>query len=312
MSAFSDGFRTWRRKFKASLPYVRRREHSVLQKKYADLIEAIDGHAPLAGEARLHIAKPPQGDTTGEVCLFVTYADEPRIKPHVLAHVAHLQAAGIRVIVIVNTDFAAAEFTIDPGLRAGASGIAIRQNTGYDFGAWAHVLSLCPNADRWARLYLVNDSIVGPLNAADFEQMLARIRASKADVLGLTEALAPVPHLQSYFLVFNARTLRSGALQHVVARVRNWPAKIQVIDVCESRLTAVLEAQGLRCEALFASLSGDPLSSDDTSLRWAELVRSGFPYLKTRVIASHPNDPQIKAWLGARGAAPSPVPDAPG
>ena len=88
------------------------------------------------------------------------------------------------------------------------------------------------------------------------------------------------------------------------ARMRNWPEKGQVIDVCETRLTALLEASGLKTEALFPSLSGDPLSSDDTSLRWAELVEAGFPYLKTRVIASHGDDPRIRAWLAAR---PAPV-----
>jgi hypothetical protein len=28
-------------------------------------------------------------------------------------------------------------------------------------------------------------------------------------------------------------------------------------------------------------------------------VQRGFPYLKTRVIASHAADPRIKAWLAA-------------
>jgi lipopolysaccharide biosynthesis protein len=192
-------------------------------------------------------------------------------------------------------------------LLDGASGIAIRENSGFDFGAWAHMLALCPQADGWTRLFLVNDSIVGPLSAPGFERMLARVRASAADVVGLTEALLPVRHLQSYFLVFAAGALQGGAMRRVFARVRNWPAKMQVIDVCESRLTAVFEALGLRCEALFPSLSGDTLSSDDTSLRWAELVRAGFPYLKTRVIASHPDDPHIRAWLDARPAGPLPA-----
>ena len=303
MAAFKESFRTWRRRLKAILPYVRRREHRVLQKKYVELIEAIDGNAGPASDANLNFAKPLQPGLVGDVCLFVTYTDEPRIKPHVVEHVAHLVGADIRVIVIVNTDIPVERFAIEPALLERASGIAIRQNLGYDFGAWAHLLTISTGFERWTRLFLVNDSIVGPLNSADFERMIARIRASNADVVGLTEALLPRRHLQSYFLVFGARALHGGAVGRVFGRVRNWPAKGQVIDIHESRLTALFEAQGLRCEALFPSLSGDPLSSDDTSLRWAELVRAGFPYLKTRVIASHPGDPQIRAWLEARGAA---------
>jgi hypothetical protein len=83
--------------------------------------------------------------------------------------------------------------------------------------------------------------------------------------------------------------------------MQNWPTKSQVIEVCESRLTAIAEADGLRCEALFPNLHADPLSSDDTSLRWAELVQSGFPYLKSRVVARHPDDRRVRAWLRAAG-----------
>ncbi|MEO7007830.1 MAG: rhamnan synthesis F family protein [Caldimonas sp.] len=303
MPSFKDTLRSWRRRLKAHLPYVRRREHRVLQRKYAELIEALDGGASPASEARLKFVKPLPADLGGEVCLFVTYADTPRIKPHVVAHAMRLIDARIEVVLIVNTELPPDALTIDPTLLERTRAIAIRQNLGYDFGAWAHLLALCPGMERWSRLFLVNDSIVGPLDPTAFERMLARIRTSQADVVGLTEALLPRRHLQSYFLAFGPRALRGGAVGRVFGRVRNWPDKGQVIDIHESRLTALLEAEGLRCEALFPSLSGDPLSSDDTSLRWAELVRAGFPYLKTRVIASHPGNPQIEAWLEAYGAA---------
>jgi lipopolysaccharide biosynthesis protein len=308
MPTLAEKFRTWRRRFKASLPYVRRREHRVLLRKYAELIEAVDGNAGAASDAALRWVKPLRADLTGEVCLFVTYADEPRIKPHALAHVAALVAAGVRVVVIVNTDLPVDRLAIDSGLLGHASGVAMRQNLGFDFGAWAHVLPLCSDMSHWSRLFLVNDSVVGPLDAGDFGRMIERIRQSNADVVGLTEALAPVRHLQSYFLVLGAHALRGGSVRRIFGRMRNWPTKMQVIDLYESRLTALFEAEGLRCEALFPSISGDPFSSDDTSLRWAELVRNGFPYLKTRVIAAHPHDPQVKAWLAARprdGTAPA-------
>lgn len=307
MATFAEAFRTWRRRIKASLPYVRRREHRVLQRKYAELIEAVDGTAGAASGAALQWVKPPQADLDGDVCLFVTFADAPGIKAHVVEHIAALAAAGIQVVLVVNTDIAAQSITIDRSLSERTNGIAIRRNLGFDFGAWAHLLTLCHDMSRWSRLFLVNDSIVGPLSATDFERMLERIRSSSADVVGLTEALAPVRHLQSYFLVFGARALQGGAVRRIFGRMRNWPTKLQVIDLYESRLTALLEAEGLRCAALFPSLSGDPLSSDDTSLRWAELVRQGFPYLKTRVIAAHPRDPRIEAWLAARpGGTPAP------
>lgn len=298
MATFVDSFRTWRRRLKARMPFVRRREYHVVQRNYAQLIDALDGAASPAAQARLHVAKPLVQPLAGEVCLFVSFAAEPDIKPHVTRHVSHLLDAGIRVVLIFNTDLQPARLAVDPALRERLSGVFVRENIGYDFGAWSQVLALCGDTAGWTRLFLVNDSIVGPLDPRGFERLIARVRGSAADVVGLTEALAPARHLQSYFLVLNPRALNHPALRRLFDRVLNWPSKSQVIDVYESRLTALAEAQGLRCEALFPSLSGDPLSSDDTSLRWDALVRSGFPYLKTRVIDNHPDDPRIRALLG--------------
>jgi hypothetical protein len=302
VTALADRLRTWRRGLKARLPYVRRREHRLLKDRYARLIEALDGAATAATEAALISVRPIAPDLGGEVCLFVTYADAPDLKPHVVEHVDRLVGAGLHVVVVVNTDLDPARMVFDQAWAERLDGLLVRANRGFDFGAWAHVLALAGPIERWNRLFLVNDSIVGPLDPAAFDRLLARIRASSADAIGLTEALFPRRHLQSYFLVLAARALREGTAGAFFARMRNWPEKGQVIDVCETRLTALLEASGLKTEALFPSLSGDPLSSDDTSLRWAELVEAGFPYLKTRVIASHGDDPRIRAWLAARPA----------
>jgi len=305
VASLSDRLRSWRRAVKAKLPYVRRREHGVLQRQYADLIEALD--APPATSAAWTWVKPLDQPLAGDVCFFVTHADGPALKPHVVDHVAHLAAAGLQVVLIANRSIPAADaqgLALEPALLARTRAVAVRGNEGYDFGAWAHALALVPPEPAWMRLFLVNDSVVGPLDLAAFQRLMARIRASHADVIGLTEALSPVRHLQSWFLVFGPRALHGGTVARLFARVRNWPAKKQVIDVHETRLTRLLEAEGLATEAMFPSLSGDARSSDDTSLRWAELVERGMPYLKTRVLAVHGDDPRIRRWVAAKPAPP--------
>lgn len=300
MSSFAESLRRWRRRLKGALPYVRRREYRGLQRRHSELIEALDGLASPAAQARLVVVKPLAPDLDGDVCLFVSHAAQPTLKPHVVAHVRQLQDAGIRVVLIVNTDLDPASVVIDAETRRRASGVLLRQNLGYDFGAWAHALALCNGSARWTRLFLINDSIVGPLDTSDFERLIARVRASSADVVGLTEALAPVWHLQSYFLVLNRAALNHPAVRGLFARVLNWPAKSQVIEVYEARLTTLLTDQGLRCEALFPSLSGDALSSDDTSLRWAELIGQGFPYVKGRVLQALPTIESDRLLAGMR------------
>ena len=82
------------------------------------------------------------------------------------------------------------------------------------------------------------------------------------------------------------------------------PSKGQVIDVYETRLTHMLTEQGLRCEALFAPLSDDPHSANDTSFRWAELIRAGFPYIKTSILDRYAGTAQVKALVAPDWLAP--------
>lgn len=286
--SLKEAWRTWRRQIKARLPYVRKREHRVLQQKYASLIEAVDGLATPAATARVTATLPLNPNLSGEVGFFVSFALEPDLKPHVIVHITKLLDAGIAVVLTVNTALHAQAIRIPTSLAQRLSGVLIRENTGFDFGAWAHTFSLCTEAGidtaSWTRLLLVNDSIVPSSNADHFALMLKRLRASTADLVGLTESLWPQRHVQSYFLALSGSALRKPFVQSSLQRMLNFSTKTQVIDVYETRWPGLLHAQGLRIEALFPALSSDPLSSDDTSLRWAELLQVGFPYVKTRVL----------------------------
>lgn len=301
MSSLWDIFRKWRRSFKSSLPYVRRREYLTLQRQHAELIDAIIGLATPATAAKVVVVKPIARGMVGEVCLFVSFADQPTLKAHVTEHLTHLLAANIQVVLILNTSLTTDDVVIEEYLRTCLSGVLIRENLGFDFGAWSHALSLCnDDLSNWKRLYLINDSIFGPLDADNFARMIQRVHNSTSAVIGLTECQMPRRHLQSYFLVFNTEALHSEAFKSFFSRVMNWPSKFQVIEMHEVRLTSCMEAVGLRCESLFPSLSTDPLSSDDTSLRWEKLVFFGFPYLKTRVLIKHATNNRLKALIAGR------------
>ena len=303
---WTDAFRAWRRDLKARMPYVRRREHRILQRRYSELIEGLGWTAPPATQARMQALKPMGTDLQGDVCFFVSFATQPVLKKHVRTHIKHLLRSGVQVVLVLNTELAPQQMQIDAELLDQLSGAYVRENVGFDFAAWAHLYSLCADqAPHWTRLFLVNDSIVGPLNGADFDRVMQRIRLSNADVVGLTESQSPLRHVQSFFLVFNHTALRHPALQQVFQRMLSLPSKGQVIDVYETRLTHMLTEQGLRCESLFPPLSDDPYSSNDTSFRWAELIRAGFPYVKTSILDRFAGSPQLEAvvppeWLPPR------------
>ena len=299
-----DSFRLWRRNLKAALPYVRRREHRIVQRKYEELIDGMGWNAPPATAAQITTLKPVVQPLAGEVCFFVTFAARPQLKHHVRVHIEHMLRAGIQVVLVVNTELPHAQFTVEPALLQRLSGAYVRQNAGFDFAAWAHLYALCPDRTQWTRLFLVNDSIVGPMDAAAFDRIIERIRASRADFVGLTQSKSPLPHVQSFFLVFQASALRSAAVADVFQRIVSLPTKDQVIDVYETRLTQVLTRRGLHCEALFPPLTDNPYAANDTFFRWDQLLRDGFPYVKASVLKEFGKGELVRSLVPAEFRQP--------
>ena len=293
MSSLPDDWRRWRRQIKAGLPYVRRRVFRILQAKYDGLADAIHSHATQAEEVPLQVRVPVPAGLRGEVCLFVTHAAQPLLKTHVLHHLEHLLSAGLQVVLVVNTDLPAAAIEVPPSVQSRLAGVYVRANRGFDFGAWCHVLRQCDRSG-WERLYLVNDSVVGPLERRDFDAMLAKIRASSPDLQGLTENPEPIPHLQSYFLVFGPRLLHSPLFARFVEGMVNFPDKGQVVEIYELRFTRTVRQAGFRAEPVFASSDSGSVAGDLHG-RWETLVRAGFPYVKTRVLQDFPADPRVRA-----------------
>lgn len=299
IQAFIHAFRALRRKLKSRLPYVRRREYRIIQRKYSELIDAFSANERRATEARIQVRKPASAELSGDVCLFVTYSTRPALKPHVVAHIDHLMNSGVKVVLVVNTDIDPSEIVIAAVLLDRLSAAFVRENLGFDFAAWAHAYALCHGPSEWSRLFLVNDSIVGPLSANDFAAVIERVRKSEADLIGLTENVKPLPHVQSFFLVFSRRALESQTLQRLFNSMHSLPTKELVIDVYETRVTQRLVDAGLKTEVLFHALSDDPHSANDTFNRWEELVHIGFPFVKASVLDQHADSPRMKALVPA-------------
>lgn len=292
--------RRYRRRLKSGLPYVRRREYRRLMQRYEQCIDTLSRGLPAATAARVNVLTPVRGDTGTELCLFVTHAIQPALKAHVVTHVEHLLEAGFRVALIVNTDLALDAIQVESGLLARLDALYVRENVGFDFAAWAHGWSLCGAPAGLDRLLLVNDSIVGPLSSPAFTALILRLRASSADVVGLTESIQARHHLQSFFLAFGRRALQSAAVRDTLERMYALPTKEMVIDVYETQITQRLRAAGLSVEALFPAMNDDRWSSNDTFYHWADLIRAGFPFIKTSVLPRVAHTADARALVPAR------------
>lgn len=311
LTRYRDAFRRVRNAIKAHLPFVRRREYRILSERHEALIAAFTAEARMATDAEVDVLKWPAPSLAGEVCLFVTHATSAQLKPHVPVHVRSLAEAGFGVVLIANTDLDRRALLIEPALLERLVGCLVRENVGFDFAAWGHAYALGQGFAQCSRLLLLNDSIIGPVSERAFAVLIGRLRESRADMVGLTENRVPHRHLQSYFLAFGPRALRSEAFRQVFSGLRSLPTKELVIDAYETSLTRRLEREGLSGEALFPPLYDEPRSGDDTTRHWRELVDAGFPYVKASLLRSARHSEAVRAIVPPHLLLPLP-PQAPG
>jgi tetratricopeptide (TPR) repeat protein/glycosyltransferase involved in cell wall biosynthesis len=233
-----------------------------------------------------------------EMALFVTHSPHGRLQPHVRHYIDALARQKIAVVLIVAADhgFMAAL----PDLIDRVEGAYVRQNIGFDFGAWAHVMRLEPMLTNVKILYLLNDSVFGPTNDAAFHDLLVRVRNSSADLIGLTENFSHEWHLQSYFLALKSRALSTEAFRRFVEGIVAYECVDDVISKYELKFAHTLAAAGLKCESLFpASDDRDP-----TVHHWEELLHLGFPFLKVKLLRAGFPDVNVSGWpqlLAAKG-----------
>jgi len=297
MSGWSDAIRRARRALKAQLPYVRRRDYRRLLARHDALINAPIARPRCATDAAIRTVKPIAAALAGEICLFVTHAAVPALKPHVVHHARCLAESGFSVVLMVNAEGDGKSLALGADVLDRLAGAYVRENAGFDFGGWGHGWALGGGFPQATRLLLVNDSIVGPLDRVKFAALLDRLRASDADVVGLTANFVPHPHLQSFFLAFGPRALAAPVLRAVFDGMHALPTKELVIDAYETALTRQLAAAGLSVAALFEPLYDDPRSADDTLLRWRELIDAGFPFVKASLLRAGPQAAHVRACV---------------
>ena len=170
--------------------------------------------------------------------------------------------------------------------------ILIRRNEGYDFGSWMAALHwLKRDIDNIDQLILTNDSFWGPITPLD--DLFQRLKASSADVIGLTDDQMYAPHLQSAFLAFRKPVIQSDAFQSFWNQLESWPRKRDLIKKYEVGLPVCLQKAGFKTESLYTKhANGNILHT-----AWKELIEAkNFPFLKVSLLRDNPMHQEIDAW----------------
>lgn len=228
---------------------------------------------PLDETIRHLIVKEMAIKPGSEVALMVTHAPAGRLKPHVLPYIRQLRGSGLQVLLVVVVDRPLE--LLDEELAL-IDGIILRDNGGYDFGAWADGFRLCPTLFGASLLVMTNDSIIPTANTATFQTMMDRVRSCPADIVGLTASHEYGWHVQSYFLAFKPKALSSWGFQHFIRDIERFDDKDKVIRTYEVPFATQMRAAGLTVKALFSG----SFSANPTFFSWRELIEQGFPFIK--------------------------------
>lgn len=250
-----------------------------------------NGQPRSATAARIDCRKIPK--VRPETSLFVTHSPDGHLMPHVQRYVDALVREGVGVVLIAAVD---REFVADERwLYDLVDGLFIRANEGFDFAAWAHVLRLHPQFLLAKTLYLLNDSVIGPVTDATFHSAMERVRRTPGDLVGLTENYDRGWHIQSYFLALRERALRSAAWRRFVQKIVSFADKEEVINAYEVRLASAMATAGLRTSVVFKT----GFHSDPTVYRWRELLGDGFPFVKIKTIRDEIPGADMTGWRQA-------------
>lgn len=221
------------------------------------------------------------------VCLFATWTESTVLNPADISFITQLAANYDRVVVCTNERHIANAHEVS-GLKV--SWLVTRQNAMRDFGLWFRVLEHLPALPHVRRIALVNDSCQV---VAALEPTIVRMRATGAELWGMTHNIQGHPHLQSYFLEFCG----TRALRELIAWTQNFNfdtlVNLGVRDVVERfeiGLGLMCSERGIALHVAFPtgllrSFSG-PLSRkehDNVSWHhWDRLLLMGCPFLKKK------------------------------
>jgi len=192
-----------------------------------------------------------KSDAKKRITLFVHYDHNNIISDQDIMLVKNLAKLSTELIFISNC-------TLLPDnevkkIKIFTEDILLRENKGYDFGAWRDALIGYgfENLAKFDQLLIVNNSIIGPVY--DLGRVFAEMDSRKVDFWGITihpEMYNSVhlskdvvaEHIQSYFMVFEKNVFLSKEFQRFWENVEDLLLQDEVIAKYETELTALLKS----------------------------------------------------------------------
>lgn len=146
------------------------------------------------------------GNRKKTLALMSIYDPEGIVDDYIIYYLRELRKVATRIIALINGRI---NTESEKRLREVVEDVYIRQNKGFDFGAFKDVLEnyLPPKIlNEYQELILCNDTCFGPF--ISFEQIFAKMDKCNLDFWSINyRDNTLLPYYESYFMVFAGRTL---------------------------------------------------------------------------------------------------------
>ena len=257
------------------------------------------------------IQKPSLSTGRCKAAVFVHYDPNGVIEPYVIHALMAYRAWFDRVLFLSTSALSNQELD---KVRPLVASVLVRQNEGYDFMSWRvgwHLLSDLALED----VTFINDSVYGPHDQT--RTFLFEMSKSRADLWGASLSREVRPHVQSYFMRFGPRLLKSGFAARFWGSVGVIADKPTLIRHNEVGLSALVERSAFTIGGLVdfgvvspetrqralrdnqlpegsgRAAARDILSRVDPNplqLYWKETLRLGNPFVKIELLKTNPLD----------------------
>jgi rhamnosyltransferase len=219
------------------------------------------------------------------------YDADGELAPHVRRQVEAWGGVADRVLLVSTADVARGgpdEKWL--AQQAGPVELIRRPNLGYDFGSWQVGLSLVEDLDRYDLVVICNDSCVGPL--VPYATILDEMDRRPVDFWGITQTRRRGRHVQSYFVGFRGRVVRSPSFRGFWRTMEPISDRSEVITRYELGLSTTLFDAGFRAGTYYSESRSDRRLARARHLWWAaQTIRQLPAHRRARALRQLPLEP---------------------
>lgn len=221
-----------------------------------------------------------------KLCIFSHFDREGVIDEYVLNYLLALKSIGCDIVFVSTAkDIQKEELS---KLESICSQSIIKENIGYDFGAWSTGINECGRIiENYNTLVLCNDSVYAPL--FDLRIMFEKMSERKLDAWSVTDSMDISYHMQSYFLVFGKKILRNDDFMGIWQRYVVYKNKRNIIEKYEVGLSKFLLNRGFAIGAYCETKKVSNYKTNITHTHWRELILEyQCPTIKIELLRDNP------------------------